>query len=96
MKNAEYESSPWSNSSPSGPDSPIRRACFPSIPSRVYARNMFTAAMSQNHLGIGVQFSQSVLAQNPQSYQESTAKFSTVNRKPANVITFGATHFGKY
>lgn len=33
INTAAYESKPWSNSSPSGPDKPILRACFPSIPS---------------------------------------------------------------
>lgn len=31
---AEYESTPWSNSSPNGLLVLVRRACFPSIPSR--------------------------------------------------------------
>ena len=33
MKKEVHESRPWSNSSPSGPLMPSRRACFPSIPS---------------------------------------------------------------
>lgn len=33
MNTVVYESSPWSNSSPSGPLVCVRRACFPSMPS---------------------------------------------------------------
>lgn len=33
IKAADQESSPWSNNSPRGPLVPVRRACFPSIPS---------------------------------------------------------------
>lgn len=34
IKAAVYESNPWSNNSPKGPDKPILLACFPSIPSK--------------------------------------------------------------
>ena len=34
---------PWSNSSPRGEEEPVRRACLPSIPSRVWERKRRTA-----------------------------------------------------
>lgn len=38
IRNAVHESSPWSNSSPSGPLVWVRRACFPSIPSETHPK----------------------------------------------------------
>lgn len=61
----------------------------------VYAKNMLNAANAQNQFGIGVVPSKPVLESKPQSYQDSNTKFSAVNRKPTNVIRFGATHRGK-
>lgn len=53
INGAVYESSPWSKSSPNGPDSPILRANLPSTPSNVYARKIFIAASNQNQFGTG-------------------------------------------
>lgn len=90
-----YESSPWSNNSPNGPDKPMRLACLPSMPSNVYARKIFTAAINQNQFGIGVVPPYPVLESKPQSYHDNMIKFSAVNKKPTNVIRFGAIHRGK-
>lgn len=54
------------------------------------------AAHNHTMFGIGVVPSNSELAIKLQSYQESITKFKAVKRKPTNVITFGATHRGKY
>lgn len=61
MSGAVYESNPWSNNSPNGPAKPIRRACLPSMPSNVYARNILKAANAQNQFGIGVVSAKPVL-----------------------------------
>lgn len=53
MNKDEYESSPWSNNSPNGPDVPVLLACLPSIPSNVYAINILTAATTHTQVGIG-------------------------------------------
>lgn len=73
----------------------MRLACLPSMPSNVYARKIFTAAINQNQFGIGVVPSYPVLEAKPQSNHDNMIKFSAVNKKPTNVIRFGAIHLGK-
>ena len=48
---AHTASHPWSNSCPRGDDEPVRRACFPSMASSVWYRNMNRAAVKKAQAG---------------------------------------------
>ena len=94
MNSAAQLSNPWSISSPKGPLELVRLACFPSIPSKVWAKKWLAAQANHTHDGTGGLGLVSLDAEKSLSYIVSKIPFATVNKNPVKVKTFGANHFG--
>ena len=83
---AAMASAPWSTTSPRGEPAPVRRACFPSMPSIVWYTNRHAAHVAYTQEGAPP--SRSGL------WTSSSAYAMTAWRRPTRVMRFGATQRG--